>query len=63
MQTEADLPRLPNAPSMKMICVYGHGKDTEVRLIKVFLAFFPIEFYNRDHTGMLMGQTNPTSHS
>lgn len=23
--------RLPNAPSMKMYCVYGHGKDTEVR--------------------------------
>ncbi|PFH53776.1 hypothetical protein AMATHDRAFT_136887 [Amanita thiersii Skay4041] len=22
--------RLPNAPSMKMYCVYGHGKDTEV---------------------------------
>ncbi|KAK0486020.1 phospholipid:diacylglycerol acyltransferase [Armillaria novae-zelandiae] len=23
--------RLPNAPSMKMYCVYGHGKETEVR--------------------------------
>lgn len=22
--------RLPNAPSMKIYCVYGHGKDTEV---------------------------------
>jgi hypothetical protein len=22
--------RLPNAPSMKFFCVYGHGKDTEV---------------------------------
>lgn len=22
--------RLPNAPSMKFICVYGHGKETEV---------------------------------
>jgi phospholipid:diacylglycerol acyltransferase len=22
--------RLPNAPSMKLFCVYGHGKDTEV---------------------------------
>jgi phospholipid:diacylglycerol acyltransferase len=22
--------RLPNAPSMKMYCVYGHGKPTEV---------------------------------
>lgn len=21
---------LPNAPSMKFFCVYGHGKDTEV---------------------------------
>ena len=25
--------RLPNAPSMKLFCVYGHGKDTEVRCI------------------------------
>lgn len=24
------LKRLPNAPSMKFICVYGHGKETEV---------------------------------
>lgn len=22
--------RLPNAPSMKLFCVYGHGKETEV---------------------------------
>lgn len=22
--------RLPNTPSMKLFCVYGHGKDTEV---------------------------------
>lgn len=22
--------RLPNAPSMKIFCVYGHGKETEV---------------------------------
>lgn len=22
--------RLPNAPSMKFFCVYGHGKETEV---------------------------------
>lgn len=63
MQAEAYLPRLPNAPSMKIFCVYGHGKDTEVRPTKVFLAYFPIEFDNRDHTGMLMGPTNPTSHS
>ena len=25
---EADL-RLPNAPSMKIYCLYGHGKETE----------------------------------
>jgi len=25
--------RLPNAPSMKFFCVYGHGKDTEVGLL------------------------------
>jgi len=48
---------------MKIICVYGHGKETEVRLIKVFLAYFLMEFDNRDHIGMLMGPTNPTSHS
>lgn len=24
---------LPNAPSMKLFCVYGHGKATEVRLV------------------------------
>ena len=24
--------RLPNAPSMKIYCLYGHGKDTEVSL-------------------------------
>jgi len=23
--------QLPNAPSMKIYCVYGHGKETEVR--------------------------------
>ena len=22
--------RLPNAPSMKLYCIYGHGKETEV---------------------------------
>ena len=22
--------RLPNAPSMRFVCVYGHGKETEV---------------------------------
>ncbi|KAK0212623.1 phospholipid:diacylglycerol acyltransferase [Desarmillaria ectypa] len=26
--------RLPNAPSMKMYCVYGHGKETEVRVTR-----------------------------
>lgn len=24
--------RLPNAPTTKFYCVYGHGKDTEVKL-------------------------------
>ena len=24
--------RLPNAPSIKFFCVYGHGKDTKVSL-------------------------------
>ena len=23
--------RLPNAPSLQIYCVYGHGKETEVR--------------------------------
>jgi hypothetical protein len=23
--------QLPNAPSMKIYCLYGHGKETEVR--------------------------------
>ena len=27
------LTRLPIAPSMKLYCVYGHGKETEVRVI------------------------------
>lgn len=25
--------RLPYAPSMKIYCIYGHGKETEVRTI------------------------------
>jgi phospholipid:diacylglycerol acyltransferase len=34
-------PRLPNAPSMKIFCVYGHGKETEV-LPKVFLSHLTV---------------------
>jgi hypothetical protein len=33
--------QLPHAPSMKMYCVYGHGKDTEVRLFAEFTAHRP----------------------
>ena len=29
--------RLPNAPSMKIYCVYGHGKDTEVSHSSIFV--------------------------
>jgi hypothetical protein len=25
--------RLPNAPSLRFYCVYGHGKETEVRVL------------------------------
>lgn len=32
--------RLPNAPSMKIFCVYGHGKDTEVRTISRVLITY-----------------------
>lgn len=34
--------RLPNAPSMKFYCVYGHGKETEVSL-----SFSLIKKYRR----------------
>jgi phospholipid:diacylglycerol acyltransferase len=40
-QTERALPRLPNAPSMKIICVYGHGKETEVRT-NIFMSFYTL---------------------
>lgn len=36
-----NFPRLPNAPSMKIFCVYGHGKETEV-LPKIFLSHLTI---------------------
>ena len=34
--------RLPNAPSMKIYCVYGHGKETEVRLPYPYPALHPL---------------------
>lgn len=27
-----NLIRLPNSPSMKIYCIYGHGKETEVSM-------------------------------
>lgn len=36
--------RLPNAPSMKMFCVYGHGKETEVKPIVVYLCIMLTTF-------------------
>lgn len=30
-RSERHIARLPNAPSMTLYCVYGHGKETEVR--------------------------------
>ena len=32
--------RLPNAPSLKIICVYGHGLQTEVRLQTFIKSIF-----------------------
>lgn len=29
--------RLPYAPSMKIYCVYGHGKETEVSLVQPYM--------------------------
>lgn len=33
--------RLPNAPSMKFVCVYGHGKETERSYWFVLFTFNP----------------------
>ena len=43
--------RLPNAPTTKFYCVYGHGKDTEVspkRMLPPIAHTYP---FNSDHTG------------
>lgn len=51
--------RLPHAPSMKIYCVYGHGKETEVRIalpVALSLALATLVFTS-DHIGMPAGVT------
>lgn len=47
--------RLPNAPSMKIYCVYGHGKDTEVNFFSLsfekLLYLFLTRVVDREHIG------------
>lgn len=58
--TENDLSRLPNAPTTKFYCVYGHGKDTEVVSCLTMSALYspcppsthlPTHATHSDHTG------------
>lgn len=43
--------RLPDAPSMKIYCLYGHGKETEVN-IKDHVYSVKADQGVRDHTGI-----------
>ncbi|KAK0195630.1 phospholipid:diacylglycerol acyltransferase [Armillaria mellea] len=55
--------RLPNAPSMKMYCVYGHGKETEVRHWVLLITTDMETKYARgayEHDGNSVDGLNPT---
>lgn len=45
--------RLPHAPSMKIYCVYGHGKETEAssRIVVVCMSFVLTMLTISDRTG------------